>query len=244
MVKKTGAEREVFIKVFITIILLILLIHFAAHFINTEVGDYRKSMQMATQILTHTYISPSIEHGGLFFILSVVGSVFYIYLIYTIISIVYMGNFGQMLSEGRTMKSIAKLKDHFIICGGGRVGSNVAKELKKLNKHLVVIEYDIELAKQLRRLGILVLEGDSLEKENLNAAGINHAKCLISCLGSDGDNVLLTITAKDLNPKLNVIARVNYERFVDKLRSVGANVVVMPEIVGGIKIAQLAAKEI
>ena len=84
--------------------------------------------------------------------------------------------------------------------------------------------------------------GDSLDAEVLKKAGIEKANVLISCLDSDGDNILQIIIAKKLNPKLRIVSRAGYEKFIPNLKNAGANQIIIPEIIGGQEIAQAAMK--
>lgn len=140
------------------------------------------------------------------------------------------------------MKNIKKLKDHYIICGGGRVGSNVAEDLQKSKKKFVVIDRDAEAVAAFKKNKMLAILGDSVDSEFLNQAGIDKAKTLISCLDSDGDNILQIIVAKKMNKKLKIISRASHIKFIDSLKSAGANDIIIPEIIGGQKMAQAAIK--
>ncbi|RLI28341.1 hypothetical protein DRO53_01280 [Candidatus Bathyarchaeota archaeon] len=131
-----------------------------------------------------------------------------------------------------------QLENHYIICGYGRVGQIVARELERLGEKYVVIERSPQLAKSLSEKGIPVIEGSALEEEVLRRAGIEKAKGLITVLGKDSDNVFITITAKTLNPNLYVVARVSDENVIDKVYKVGADRVISPELEGGKMLAR------
>ncbi len=130
------------------------------------------------------------------------------------------------------------LENHYIVCGYGRVGRIVVDELMRLGEKLVVIDKDPEVVRVLREKGIPVVEGSALEEEVLKKAGIEKAKGLAAVVGSDSDNVFITVTAKTLNPKIYVVARVSDETVMDKIYRVGADRVISPELEGGRMLAR------
>ncbi len=136
------------------------------------------------------------------------------------------------------MKKIGKLKNHYIICGAGRVGMCVADELRKRGKDVVIAEKDNALVDKLREKGYLVVNGTSTEEDTLVKAGIKNAKYLIAATGDDGKNILIILTAKELNPNIKIGARAASEAMIVKLKHAGAEHVVLPEIIGGIQLVE------
>jgi len=136
----------------------------------------------------------------------------------------------KRFGEGQMMKNIKKLKNHYIICGGGKVGQHIAELLRKDNKKSVLVEKDEFLITQLRRKGLLVYEGDALEEESLKSVNIGSAKSLITVLPESEKNILVILTAKELNKKVKIYARSNKEEYVKKMRRAGADYIVTPEI--------------
>ena len=130
------------------------------------------------------------------------------------------------------------LENHYIICGYGRVGQIVVRELQKLREKFVVVEKNPEVVKNLVEKGIPAIEGSALDEETLKRAGIERARGLVTALGKDSDNVFITITAKTLNPKIYVVVRVSDENVIDKVYRVGADRVVSPELEGGKMLAR------
>ena len=128
------------------------------------------------------------------------------------------------------MNQIKKLKNHYIICGGGRVGQHVAELMKKQKKSYVVIEKNEFNINQLRKKGHLVYEGDSLEEETLENVGIKKASALMAVLPESEKNIMITLTAKELNKKLKIFARSHKDEYIKKMKKAGANFVVTPEI--------------
>ncbi|MCD6404184.1 MAG: NAD-binding protein [Nanoarchaeota archaeon] len=133
------------------------------------------------------------------------------------------------------------MRDHYIICGFGRVGSHVAKRLKKEKKKVLVIDVSEEALKEAR--GYPVIKGDCLQEKILKLAGIKKAKAIICALGKPESNVFLTITAKHLNPSIIVGARADDADIAAKLRHAGADVIIMPEAIGGYKLAEEVMKK-
>ena len=134
------------------------------------------------------------------------------------------------------MKQIKKLKNHVIICGFGHVGIRLAKQLKENGKKVIVIDKDPDVfVGQDSTLNKLV--ADAIDEDTLKLAGIKNAESIATVMGRDGDNLLLTLTAKDLNPDITVASRANDEKMIRKLLNAGADLVVLPEVVGGIKLA-------
>jgi voltage-gated potassium channel len=139
-------------------------------------------------------------------------------------------------------KGIRKMKDHIIICGYGRNGKQTAHDLVHLNKTVVVVEKSHELILSQAKDKIIFIEGDATEDEVLEKAGIQHAFALISTLPLDADNLYVVLTARSLSNKIQIISRASHDSSDKKLRTAGAQHVVMPEKVGGTFMASLVAK--
>src|SRR5215813_4504695 len=188
-------------------------------------------------------IVPHTFYGRLFasfFMLFGVGIVLYA-LTSTVQSIIQ----SEMLSTfGHLRRSIkmSKLRDHFIICGAGRVGSHLIRGLKGSNDPFVVIESDPKKVEELSDQGIAVLVRDATLEESLREAGVEHARGLATCLPDDADNVYVVLTARDLNPGIHIVARAAAEQAESKLMRAGANRVVAPTIIGGHRMAMALMK--
>lgn len=130
------------------------------------------------------------------------------------------------------------LKDHYIICGYGKIAEILVRELEKMEKPFVVIEKDEEKVRELTEKGIKVIHGDALSEETLKRAGIDRAKGLASTFGDDAENVFLTVTAKDMNSNLRVVVVSNREENIDRLYRVGADRVISPKVEGGRSLAR------
>jgi voltage-gated potassium channel len=148
---------------------------------------------------------------------------------------------GQAFRIRRNMKKIESLKDHVIVCGGGRTGHQIATELKGAGVPFVIIDRDADRAEQLRRLDdkTPVLVGDSTKDETLVEARIGLARGLVACLSKDTDNLFVCLSARDLQPNLTIVARAYDEQTTQKLYVAGADHVVSPNITGGTRMASV-----
>jgi voltage-gated potassium channel len=160
--------------------------------------------------------------------------------LFTSLSVFFLeGDLDYTLRRRRMEKQIRKLHGHYIVCGFGRVGRNVAHELHQTNRHFVAI--DIEEARMEDNLerfpGLLYLAGDASDDDLLLAGYLEDAKGIFAVTGDDSRNLMITLTAKQLNPRVRVVARCNDIRNVEKLRKAGADAVVSPDFTGGMRIA-------
>jgi len=143
------------------------------------------------------------------------------------------------LQRKRMEKVIRSLKGHYLLCGFGRVGRNVAGELEATNRHFVAIDEDINrlLEYKERFPGLLYLHGDASDDEILLRANLEHAKGVFAVTGDDSRNLMIVITAKQLKPEVRVVARCQEVRNIEKMRKAGADEIVSPNFTGGMRIA-------
>jgi voltage-gated potassium channel len=132
---------------------------------------------------------------------------------------------------------IDALRGHYVICGFGRVGQEVAHEFGAQQVPFVVIENDVENQEQARTLDYLYIAENATAEEALIAAGVKRAKGLIAAVGSDAENTYITLCARSLNPKLLIVARAGSDRGEERLRQAGADRVISPYRIGGRSIA-------
>ncbi|TFG62955.1 MAG: potassium channel protein [Gemmatimonadales bacterium] len=146
---------------------------------------------------------------------------------------------GQAFRIRRNMKRIEMLKDHVIVCGGGRTGMQIVAELKAAGVPYLIIDRDAERAEQLRRADeqVLVLVADSTKDETLVEGRIGVARGLVACLSQDTDNLFVCLSARDLQPNLTIVARAYDEQTTQKLYVAGADHVVSPNVTGGTRMA-------
>ncbi|GMR12073.1 MAG: potassium channel protein [Gemmatimonadota bacterium] len=147
----------------------------------------------------------------------------------------------DVLRRRRTMTEIEKLRDHIVICGAGRTGRQVMEELLSLGQPFVGIEHDAKRVEVVHELypNVLMVMGDATLDVNLTAAGVEHARGLVTCLNADTDNVFVCLSARDLNPELTIVARASEDETVDKMYRAGADHVVSPNVSGAIRMASM-----
>ena len=139
-------------------------------------------------------------------------------------------------------RRVAKLTDHYIICGYGRVGRQIAEDFKRERCTFVVIDVTQSSLEQATADGLSVIYGNATEDEVLHRAGIDRARGLIAAVANDADNIFVTLSARALRPEMPIVARANYEDAVRKLRLAGATRVVSPYSMAGQQMAQLAVR--
>ena len=166
-------------------------------------------------------------------------------------AIYVVGGFVQMLAEGeinrvlgnrRMSKGIELLKDHAILCGFGRIGQVLAQELVAANHPFVVIDSDAGRIEKAHEAGHLALLGSASDEATLELAGIARARVLATVLPADTANVFVALTARELNPTIQIIARAETASTEKKLLRSGANRVVLPAVIGASKIAHIIAR--
>jgi voltage-gated potassium channel len=185
-------------------------------------------------------LAPRTPFGRAFavvFMMASVGLVLYA-LTSTVQSIVH----SELFARYGHSRKMSKMRDHFIICGAGRVGSHLVRSLRATNVTFLVIEIDSAKVEALMDLGVTVLPRDATLEETLREAGVQYARGLAACLPDDADNVYVVLTARDLNPKLHIVARAAEEQAESKLLRAGANRVVAPTIIGGHRMAMALTK--
>jgi len=153
------------------------------------------------------------------------------------------GELKNYLKTYRVDKKIMKLKDHTIIIGYGRNGEQAAMELEDSGVDFVVIEKRENVLSHIRENeNLLYIRGDATHEETLFQARIEHAKALIATTPNDADNVFVVLTARSINPGLKIISRASEIESINKLRRAGATNVIMPERIGGQRMAKLVTQ--
>ncbi len=164
-----------------------------------------------------------------------------LYILNTGAKIIIEGEFAQLLGRRKLEKRIRRLKSHYIICGYGRMGRIISREFQAYGTEFVVIEKEAALL-EADLEGVLFIRGDATRDEVLREAGIEHAAGLVSALPTDAENLYVVLTAKGLNPQLTVVARAGEEGSEQKLLRAGADRVVSPYYIGGLRIAHTILK--
>lgn len=237
--RKNTSIKQLMVVIFMLIVVGAVLFHLLEGYSPVD-SIYMAVITLST--VGYGEPAPMSEAGRLFSV---------IYIIAGVTTVTYwLGTFTRLLIEGeiqhamgrrRAMSKIKKLKDHYIICGYGRIGSLVAQQLDKKPIPYVIIENDEEAVRRMDP-EVPVMVGDATEEETLIGAGIERAKGLITVLQTDADNLFVTLSARELNPKLNIISRYEEERTKTKLIRAGADKCVSPYIIGGTRMANAALR--
>ena len=200
--------------------------------------------QTALVLLTHFYheASGSILQQILILVLILGSYAIVAYVIKFIAEYFFEGTFKENRRKKNMEKKIKSYTDHYIICGYGRVGRQIAEELEEEKVDFVVIDRDpVETEAALKR-DYVVIQGDPTEEHVLLKAGILKAKSVIIVPGSEVDSLYIVLSARSLNPDVYIIARARREEGMAKIKKAGANEVTMPEQIAGYHIATMALR--
>ncbi len=185
-------------------------------------------------------ISSSVGRAFLIFLM-ICGAAIMFYLFGLMTTFIIEGQLFSIHGRRKMMRKMEKLYNHIIVCGAGRVGTQVIHNLKENELDFVVIEQDEELVEELMDKEIFVIHGDAANEGLLLAAGIGRARGLVTTLPEDSLNVYVTLSAKELNPDIEVVARADHPSSERKLRRAGADEVVSPASLGGRRMAMLVS---
>lgn len=162
------------------------------------------------------------------------------YVVTMVTRFVVDGVFTHYYKDNKVKKSIEKMKGHVIICGFGRNGKQSATDIRRSDMEMVVIENKAEVVQYLREsTDFLYIEGDATHELALELANIESASALITTLPIDADNLFVVLTARQMNPNLVIISRASDDNSDTKLKRAGANNVIMPDKIGGARMARL-----
>ncbi len=178
--------------------------------------------------------------GRFFTIILIISGLFIAAFAVTVVSsLVIEGEFSHILRRRKMENNIAKLKNHYIICGAGQTGQHVVNQFRKRGVPFVVIESDPAKVDHLINQGDLAMVGDATAEEDLQKVGIERAKGLLCCLSNDAENVFTVLTAREINKGLIIVARAIEDKSDLKLIKAGADKVVSPNEIGGTRMASL-----
>jgi len=219
------------------IALVILVVIGTAGYHLLEGFDFIDSLYMTVITITTVgfgEVHPLNPAGRLFTIgLIFAGSAIAAYAISVAIEIVLSGEWSAQWLERRKKRMLAEFHHHVIVCGFGRVGRFVTQELRAEGVPYLVIEKDPERAAHAEHLGNLVILGNAANEGLLQQAGIDRARGLVAAVDSDAENVYITLTARGLQPNLEIISRANFEESESKLLRAGATRVLLPYRISG-----------
>jgi len=174
-------------------------------------------------------------------VLIVVGVGTILYTLNNAARILIEGEIQEIFGRRKLEKKIKELKNHYIVCGFGRMGRVICRELGEKNARFVVVERE-DITSDMIDADMLYVRGDATKDEVLKDAGIERAKGLISVLPTDAENLYVVLSARVLNPDLNIVARAGEEGSEQKLLRAGADRVVSPYHIGGLRIAHTVLK--
>ncbi|MBW4440781.1 MAG: NAD-binding protein [Plectolyngbya sp. WJT66-NPBG17] len=162
-----------------------------------------------------------------------------VYAVGGFVQMVTEGEIKQVLQRKRMSQTIKALNDHVIICGFGRMGQILARKLADMQVPFVVIDNNADRIEQAESQGYLVYTGNATDDTVLHRAGIDTARALATVLPDDAANVFITLTARELNPKLMILSRGELPSTEKKLRLAGANQVVLPASISALRMAHM-----
>ena len=173
---------------------------------------------------------------NMFVILFGIGIMLYVFSAST--AFIVEGQLKDLFRRRKMLKQIRELKEHFIVCGAGEVGHHVVMELLKTRNSFVVIDPSAEHLDKIQQMGDFpILKADAADEDTLNMAGIASARGLVSALNEDKDNLMVTVTARQMNPTLRIVVSCTEAKMAAKLMRAGANSAVSPNIIGGLRLA-------
>jgi voltage-gated potassium channel len=162
------------------------------------------------------------------------------YALATIAEFFVSGQLSGLVEERRLQKMIDSYADHYIVCGFGRVGRQVARDLLAAGRTPVVVDDNFDNRETARELGVPYIEAEPAHDEVLKQAGIDSAKAVIACVDSDAENIFITLTARGLRPDILIVARASAEDTEQKLVRAGADRVISPYKTSGTEMARIA----
>jgi voltage-gated potassium channel len=229
------------LKFCILLMILVILLGVSGY-MSIEDWDFLDALYMAVTTLTTVGYSEVHELSTLgriftiFFI--IIGVVYFLYIAGAVVQFMVEGQIRTILGRRSLDKKIDRLKNHYIVCGYGRIGKTLCTMLKRKAVDVVVIEKDKDLIPVMVENKVFYISGDAGDETNLIKAGIQHAKGLIAVLASDTDNVFLVLTARQLNPDIYIMANASHNESKPKLIAAGANRVELPYDMGAVSMAQ------
>jgi voltage-gated potassium channel len=186
-----------------------------------------------------------LDDRGMWFtsILVILSIGIFAYAVTTLTRFIVEGVFRNSFKDSKMKRRIERLTDHVVICGYGRNGKQAAHELQEHKVPTVIIEHNEEIVQSLRDTpGMLYVEGDAADETVLRKASLHKAKALISTLPVDADNLYVVLTAREINPSMKIISRALKDNADVKLKRAGADNVIMPDKIGGQRMAKLVAQ--
>ena len=164
------------------------------------------------------------------------------YTVLKLMALMVEGQLESLVGERRIRRRIAKMQNHFILCGYGRVGREIARAFQEECTPFVIIDINADSLERAAAEGQTVVQGDAADTDTLRAAGVDRAVGLVTAVDSDEKNIYVTLSARVINPGLYIVARANRDHAEEKLRLAGANRIISPYTIGGRRMASLAMR--
>jgi len=164
------------------------------------------------------------------------------YTLLRLLTYTFEGRLGSVVSQRRTRQKVRKMMEHFILCGFGRVGGEIASILAQEGIPFAIIDVRADSLERAAAEGFVTINGDAAEAQTLREAGVERARGLLAAMDNDEANIYVTLSARVLNPNLFIIARANRRDAESKLRLAGASRIISPYRIGGRRMASLAAR--
>lgn len=188
-------------------------------------------------------IRPLGDRGRLFTIaLILMGLISIGYIVNRFTEALIQGYFQEGIQLRQQRRLMESLSGHYILCGFGRTGRQIAAEFQAEGVRFVTIDLELESVQTAQQLGYITLQGDATLDETLHKVRIDRAICLVAALPSDAENLYTVLSAKTLNPQIRAIARASTQEALQKLQRAGADAVVSPYITGGKRMAAAALR--
>jgi voltage-gated potassium channel len=183
-------------------------------------------------------VKPLSDGGRIFTVLLILFGVgVALYILTTLVALVVEGDLGLVLGLRRMRGKIEALRDHYILCGFGRVGEEIARDFLARGVPFVIVDSNPEATERARKQDYLLVEGDATSDATLLEAGIQRARCLLAASDSDSGNTYIVLTAKALNPRLFIVARAGQPASATPMLRAGADRVISPYSIGGRRMA-------
>ncbi|MBN2169097.1 MAG: potassium channel protein [Actinobacteria bacterium] len=189
-------------------------------------------------------IAPKPSAAGEIFtiILIICGLATVVYFTTSVVEMLIEGRILEIMGRRKFLRELKELSGHYIICGYGRVGKQIAGECQHRGASVVIIERDNDTFESCINDGYIAIKGDATDEQDLRKAGIENAKGLVTAVSSDADNLFVTMTARIIRPDLFIVGRCNSDHSESKLYRAGADRALSPHNVGGRRMAALVLK--